>query len=443
MTRSSEKLAGLISGDWRLFKRKGKRDSDKQLPEDLGEIGNFLLSRRGEASGTVLAERLLDRFDGASVEERETFFRELESDFGVDREAVGLAIDAYRNDENDVAANALHAAAEPRRQELFRRLNYSPDGTRKLIRMREFLLELIKSEPGLKVVDSDFVHLFTSWFNPGFLQLEPINWNTSANVLEKLIKYEAVHKIHGWDDLRRRLNPYDRRCFGFFHPRLKDEPLIFVEVAFTRGVADSIQKLLNAETLSKRPDDFDTAIFYSISSTQRGLAGVPFGSFLLKHVIEFLTIENSKLSKFVTLSPIPGFAKWLKSQRADPASSMFNSSTLKVLGLLDEDGWEIVPEKANQLRPILSYCAATYLTKAKNKKGRPMNPVARFHLRNGASVFRVNFLADTSVNGMTQSHGMMVNYMYIPEDIEQNHEGFVERNEIAMSNVIEKLVAEE
>ena len=307
----------------------------KELPEavsgpDLVSLGELLLSRRGEASGVALAQSLLAAFAAASPDEQLDFLLKLADRFGPDRGAVDAAIEAARKEGAGIEAiEALHAAAEPRRQELIRRLNLAPGGTAALVRMREELLRHLRKHPELRRVDADFAHLFSSWFNRGFLVLRHIDWTTPANILEKIIRYEAVHAIQNWDDLRNRLEPTDRRCYGFFHPQLVDEPLIFVEVALTESIPDRVGALLDLDRTPIDASKASTAVFYSISNTQRGLAGVSFGNFLIKQVVEDLKAELPDIKTFVTLSPVPGFASWLARERESEASEVLDPAAAR------------------------------------------------------------------------------------------------------------------
>lgn len=408
---------------------------------DLATLGDRLLSRRGEASGVVLAEALADAFEAADQDQRLTFLNTLATRFGPDREAVMKAIAALQKDgAGDEAIEALHVIAEPRRQELLRRLNLAPGGTAVLVQMREELLKHLKDNPDLRRVDADFAHLFSSWFNRGFLVLRHIDWNTSANILEKIIRYEAVHAIQNWDDLRNRVAPTDRRCYGFFHPQLVEEPLIFVEVALTKDIPEQVAPLLDLKRQPINPGDATTAVFYSISNTQRGLAGVSFGNFLIKQVVENLKAELPNIKTFVTLSPVPGFAAWLKAERENQKSVLLNDDQRLTLALLDQPGWQDDAEKAEAVRAVLIPLAAYYFLEAKDKRKRPVDPVARFHLGNGARLERLDFLGDVSPNGLKQSHGLMVNYLYDLKEIEKNHEGFAERGQVAASPEVRKLL---
>ena len=404
---------------------------------DLSELGERLLSRRGEASGVVIARALLAAFEDADPAARLTFLKVLANSFGPDAKAVKAAL-AHLQKSPDAAdaMEALHLAAEPRRQELLRRLNLAPGGTAALVRMREELLRHLRDQPDLRRVDADFAHLFGSWFNRGFLGLRHIDWNTPASILEKIIRYEAVHAIQNWDDLRNRLQPTDRRCYGFFHPQLVDEPLIFVEVALTRAIPDNVAGLLDLSRSPIRAEEADTAVFYSISNTQRGLAGVSFGNFLIKQVVEELKAERPNIKTFVTLSPVPGFAAWLAAQRRDQASELISADQRLAFAALDTPGWHRDATLAEQLRAPLLAAAATYFLRARDKGKRVVDPVARFHLGNGARLDRLNHLGDVSANGLKQSHGLMVNYLYDLGQIEVNHEGFAERSHVAASDSV-------
>lgn len=408
---------------------------------EMIELGETLLSRRGEATGVALAQTLLAGYAAASQTERLAFLKALADLFGPDQELVEQAMEAVRQKGfSPDTINALHEAAEPRRQELIRRLNLAPGGTAALVRMREALLNNVAEYPQLRPVDSDFVHLFASWFNRGFLVLQRIDWTTPANILEKIIRYEAVHAIQNWDDLRNRLAPPDRRCYGFFHPQLVDEPLIFVEVALTKEIPGAIAPLLELERVPIAATQATTAVFYSISNTQRGLGGISFGNFLIKQVVEDLKRELPQLNTFVTLSPVPGFANWLTRERTNEGSAILDAEDKDVLTALDQPGWFEDADIAEKVRPLLLMAAANYLVEARNPRGRLLDPVARFHLGNGARLERLDFLGDTSAKAMQQSHGLMVNYLYALDDIESNHEAFAEKGTVAAASNIRKML---
>jgi len=399
-----------------------------------------LLSSRGEASGVALAQDILARWRELNAMQQLDFMHALLLRFGPDTARLQAAIDDWRKTQKPSDLLALQAAVEPRRQELIRRLNLAPDGTAALVQMRETLLKLKVQEPDLAVVDADFAHLLGSWFNRGFLFLRPINWQTSANILEKIIHYEAVHQINGWDDLRRRLAPADRRCFAFFHPQLPDEPLIFVEVALTDEMPARIDDILREERQPIRAEQANTAVFYSISACQAGLRGVSFGNFLIKQVAQDLRRELPGVNTFVTLSPVPGFAVWLKQERQAGQSTFLDDAQRNTLALLDQDDWAQDASLASAIQPALTGAAAYYFLQARDSKGRIIDPVARFHLSNGARLERLNFLADTSAQGLRQAYGLMVNYLYKLDDIERNHETYANRSEVVAAASIKRLL---
>jgi malonyl-CoA decarboxylase len=410
----------------------------KLTDQELIQLGETLLSRRGEATGVALAHSLLAGYAAASNEDRASFLKSLADKFGPDHARLDSAIEAYRAGDMS-AIGQLHQAAEPRRQELIRRLNLAPGGTAALVRMREVLLDHLSDNAELRAVDRDFVHLFASWFNRGFLVLRRIDWTTPAHILEKIIRYEAVHAIENWDDLRNRLAPADRRCYAFFHPQLVDEPLIFVEVALTKVVPDAIAPLLDLSRPVLNAQDANTAVFYSISNTQKGLGGISFGNFLIKQVVEELKQDLPNLQNFVTLSPVPGFAGWLKRERESDDGS-FDPAQKDTLALLDKDGWWRDAVSVERLREVMLAAAAHYFLVARDGRGRQIDPVARFHLGNGARLDQLNFLGDLSEKGLQQSYGLMVNYRYALDEIESNHEAFAEKGTVVAASAIRKLV---
>lgn len=403
--------------------------------EDILAWCERLLSGKGEASGMAIARNVVEQWDNLSQEHRLAFMLRLNRDFGPSLDRLETAIDEYRKQPDYRTLNALHDAAEPRRQELIRRLNLTPGGITALVSMRESLLAMKRTHKELQATDSDFRHLFSSWFNRGFLVLRPIDWTTPAHILEKIIRYEAVHEIRGWDDLRRRLEPKDRRCFAFFHPQLSDEPLIFVEVALTSGIPDSIGDLLAEDRPHLKEDQANTAVFYSISNCQAGLAGVSFGNFLIKQVVDILGQQLPNVATFVTLSPVPGFAGWIAQQRSEP-DGVFAGEDPTIVALLDDTDWHQSEPARQKLEPVLMRAATIYLSEAKSGGNKPLDPVARFHLGNGARLERINVLGDVSPNGMRQAHGLMVNYLYKLDEIEVNHERFAKDGTVSMSEAV-------
>jgi malonyl-CoA decarboxylase len=434
-------LLQAISDRGRAFMERARerRGLPAERSDSLVELCEELLSGRGEATGVALAREILLRYAELTTGPRIAFFEALATKFGADRERIAAAVAAWEANPSDETAAELHAAAEPRRQELFRRLNLAPGGTTALVGVREQLMDALARRDDLAAIDADFVHLFSSWFNRGFLVLRRIDWSTPAIVLEKLIRYEAVHEIRDWADLRRRIDPPDRRCFAFFHPALVDEPLIFVEVALSDGIPDAIAPILADGREILTPERATTATFYSISNCQRGLSGVTFGSFLIKQVVEEISRELPRLSTFVTLSPAPGFAAWLARERASEHSAAIGAEDRAKLALLDRPDWWREPESAEELREPLLRAAAAYFLGARTPRGVPLDPVARFHLGNGARLEQIDWLADTSAKGLRQSHGLMVNYLYDLEEIERNHEAYAESRTVVASGAIKRL----
>jgi malonyl-CoA decarboxylase len=409
------------------FVNKGWRD------QPIDALCESLLSQRGEASGVSLADAVLTAFDGLTPEGKQDFFHVLAERFDIDGEALQAIAGEFVADPDTAHLKALREAAEPRRQELFRRLNMAPEGTLRLVRMRADLLGLLRDDPDLKRVDLDLEHLFASWFNRGFLVLRPIDWQTPAHILEKIVAYEAVHAISDWNDLRRRLQPEDRRCFGFFHPAMPDEPLIFVEVALTRDVPESIQGVLSEERDIVAEGKATTAVFYSISNCQHGLKGVSFGNFLIKQVAADLQAELPQLKTFVTLSPIPGFRRWLEREAETDQTAQ---DAMDILDVASETAMDALPREA---RARLMGLAADYFLNAKRKDDQPVDAVARFHLGNGAMLRQINWMADLSDKGIAQSAGMMVNYEYDLGSVEANHEAYAEQRTVKTTSRVRGL----
>ncbi len=398
-----------------------------------------LLSQKGEALGTALAREVIDAYRTLDEDGKRAFFESLRDSYEPDPERLAHAIAAYQDDPSRDSRLALERIVTAPRQALIKAMNMAPDGTATLLDMRSDLLGFLRADPTLNVVDADFRHLFEAWFNRGFLRIERISWSTPAAILEQIIEYEAVHEIRDWADLRRRLEA-DRRCFAFFHPALPGEPLIFVEVALTRKLAASVQDLLHSEP-ADNVDTADTANFYSISNCQTGLVGISFGNFLIKQVVLELKRELPHITTFATLSPIPSLAKWVREIPADEA--------IAALGLSDDPATHFrtfrkaEPSSAEEadeaVRPLLMEVCARYLANVK-RNGRPLDPVARFHLGNGARLERINWQGDCSPKGHQQSFCMMVNYLYDPSAIEKNHEAYTVDGRIALGKAVRTLL---
>lgn len=412
---------------------------NKRVRPKLAALCEDLLSQKGEALGTALARELVVRYEALAPDKKGDFFRMLRSDFDVDHDAVTGAIAAYKAEPTTENAQALSRAAAARRCNLLYAINHAPGGTSSVLRMREDLRKLLADHPELGPVDVDFLTTLTGWFNRGFLELQRIDWRTPAKILEKLIDYEAVHEIRGWEDLRRRLGA-DRRCYAFFHPALPDEPLIFVEVALTTGLTASIQDLLDDGREPGDPAEADTAIFYSISNCQEGLRGISFGNFLIKQVVSDIEAELPRLKNFATLSPIPEFRRWLdQAARSGALPPGFTEKDSEALACLDQPDWHTDPAAAHKLeKPLKSLCAY-YLLHAK-QDNRPVDPVARFHLGNGARVERINWLGDVSRQGIEESAGLMANYLYDAKRIEQYHEAYANSGTVACARAVRALI---
>ncbi len=437
-----DRLWGGIADQGRAYARVPAADLSGR--ERTAQLATALLSERGEASGAALARELIGSLKALPENERLEVLRGFSEGFAPDAEKLRAAAQAYLDDPTPDRAVRLHAASEPPRQELLRRMNMAAGGTAMLVALRREILAKLKQEPALRPLDHDLLHLFSSWFNRGFLELRRIDWDTAAVVLEKLLAYEAVHEIDGWQDLRRRLLP-DRRCFAFFHQALPNEPLIFVEVALTAGLADSVQPLLAPPTdpAGTPPKGTDTAIFYSISNCQEGLRGVSFGNFLIKQVVEELKAELPHLKHFSTLSPVPGFRAWLEAEMAaGPKLTEEEAAAVAAAGGAFDAAvsgeWWTDAARAKALRGPLLRLAAAYLLRSAAGQEK-IDPVARFHLGNGARLERINWLGNRAPRGMRESFGIMVNYLYDPDKIAANHETFVKTGRVVRSAEVDAL----
>ena len=428
---------GMLERMKALVGRKGDRTplTAKKLQQLRQQLRECAAGTGGEVSARQRATKLGESYLGLDDTGRHAFLRLIALEFGPD---PALVADAHRTYQEAVgtprlwdAEAALRAALRSARIRILTQFNALPQGVKFLVDLRADLLRFLEKDSDLAVLDRELESRLTAWFDVGFLELQRITWNSPASLLEKLIRYEAVHEIRSWNDLRNRLDS-DRRLYAFFHPRMPMEPLIFVEVALTKKLADNVQALLDESAPVQDAHRADTAIFYSISNTQPGLRGVTFGNFLLKRVIDDLKRDFPQLKTFATLSPLPQFAAWLK--RNPDALSGVDAG----LAQLTAGEWAAEKTLARRLREPLEKLAARYLLDIR-QNGRPFDPVARFHLGNGARIERINWLADTSSKGFRQSCGMMVNYLYDPDEIEQNVEAFVGEDRIAASAAVRRL----
>jgi len=410
--------------------RMGRSNKKVSSPESIITLCNQLVSKNGEATLFSLAKIILEDFNTLSEEQKKSFFLQFLDQFGVDRPILKKAL-IELNIDDEGQLRKLHQLIEPKSHELLRRLNQVPNGTSVLLKMRESLLECIKASPELKSLDSDFVHLFKSWFNRGFLRLERIDWSTSARVLEKIMQYEAVHDISDWEDLQNRVAADDRRLYAFFHPALPDEPLIFIEVALMDDTPNSIMPILDTSVKPIDPFSATTAVFYSISNCQMGLKSVSFGSFLIKQVVTEIEKEFKQIKHFVTLSPVPGLKKW---------SNKINLLEDKDLpeNIINDISECCKDNKPNPL--VLNRLTYYYLTQVKRKNGQAINPVAHFHLGNGASLYKIHTDANVNQSALDDSWGVMVNYLYDLESVAKNHEDYANQEPVAVSSKLTKSI---
>lgn len=410
-----------------ITRRKRSGEAEERLAlarpalERVTVASKVLMGRIGDASRVAVAEQALAAYAELEAADKKRFFELLRDGYGVDPTAIRAAYSAWDARPEAAEVAELFRVVEPARQTLLRRLNLAPGATRQLVRMREDLLSAIREDTSLAPIDADFSHLFTSWFNRGFLTLRRIDWSSPAAILEKIMGYESVHRMEGWEDLKRRLSANDRRLYAFFHPATGDEPLIFVEVALVRGIPEAIAPILNAPE-EAQPVQADTAVFYSINNSLSGLKGVSFGNFLIKQVAAVLSAELPEIKTFVTLSPVPGFARWLAQQQ--------DARAVALARMLQSGDWRNDAGEVSRLRPEVEAIAARYIVTARQGNG-PADPVARFHLGNGASAHRLNWPADFAAAAQKSAHGLMINYLYELGEIESRHEAFVRDGTVA------------
>ena len=423
------------------------RDDAERLRHRLRDC---LEARGGAVAARARAADLGRTYLALNATGRQRFLQLLAGEFDIDRGTVDILCQRLLTAERDERAGlerSLRDALEPPRLKLLTQFNALPDGVKFLVDLRAELMGLARGDPVLASLEGDLKHLLAGWFDVGFLELRRITWDSQASLLERLARYEAVHRVRNWADMKNRLDP-DRRCFAYFHPRMPDEPLIFVEVALVKGIAGNVQALLDQNAPLGDPDTADTAIFYSISNCQKGLSGISFGDFLIKRVVDRLQEELPHLKTFATLSPIPGFRAWLERQVKDKDNiltpqeretlpSSLAAETLEKL--LARPRWHEDAVLGEALRLPLTRLCARYLMTEKRSAGTVADSVAHFHLTNGARMEQLDWLADTSVNGLKQSFGMMINYLYAPRDIEQNHETYVTEHQIVASPAIQRL----
>ena len=389
------------------------------LHQDIKKATESVMSTTGEVSSIAFAGHLLDLIEAETEDGLDVYLSYLLKEYDIDTDSLLKNVEAYSRDKNSTNLGLIGNSSEPRWIELFRRLNATPGGTHRLIKLRERIKTLLNDgREHLKTLDAGLLKLFKYWFNSSFLVLEKIDWSTPANVLEKIIEYEAVHEINSWDDLRARLAPNDRQCFAFFHPLIPEDPLIFVEVALTNGIPESIESVIKIDRDEIEYNKINTAVFYSISNCQDGLAGISFGNFLIKKVAHKLKQEISEIDKFVTLSPVPGLMRWMENHAPVTYENCINK----------------INDDENLLKKTF-----LYLTESNREDNLPNDPVARFHLGNGAILHKINLHGDQSKKGMAQSHGVMINYLYDLDIVEKNHELFFKNKEVVLSGEMKTL----
>jgi len=432
--------------------------TDENLEWVRTHIQACLDARGGEVSARARAARLGELYLELNATGRERFLNLIATDYDVELDAVETLVEKWRNAQDKTTRwgvqRQLRRALEPRRLNLLRQFNALDSGVKFLVDLRADLRDFARGHKPMTALDNDLRELLTSWFDVGFLDLRRITWDTPAALLEKLIEYEAVHAIQSWDDLKNRLAE-DRRCYAFFHPRMPDEPLIFVQVALVKGMSGNVHELLDLTAPLGDAANANTAIFYSISNCQAGLAGVSFGNFLIKRVAHELARDLPNVKTFATLSPIPGFCGWLAEQLATNAKHIAGGETPPVIHdltgerswakalpvVLDRDDWFAQADVETALKPILTQACADYLLSAKRaKSGRALDPVAHFHLSNGARIERLNWLGDHSHEGLQRSAGMMVNYLYRLDEVDQNHESYTGDGLVKASNTMLKSI---
>ena len=419
----------------------GKELLHKTLPikknlETLLELCDDLISYKGVASGIAIAREISEIYLSLSKEDKKKFFIAVDEKFKPNLEAAEKKSLEFIKNKNTNTLKELSSLAEGNRQEFIRRMNMAPNGTAFLVSMREDLLRFVLEDSSLSNLDEDFRHLFRSWFNPGFLRLERITWDTKAAVLERIISYEKVHKIKDMTDLKRRLDE-DRRFYAYFHPVLPDEPLIFVQVAFTQGLASSVQDIIKPMTPNQ--PKADTATFYSISNCQQGLTSVTLGNFLIKRVVYEIQQENPKIKHFGTLSPLPGFAEWVNYIEENKLRSILGSEDYEKVKFLLSTEIKIGDPRIIEHKKIIKKLTIHYLIKEK-VNGKPVNAVTRFHLGNGASIENIVINGNISDYGYNESFGIMVNYIYHLDKLEKIHEEYISNHQISYSDKIKKYV---
>jgi malonyl-CoA decarboxylase len=425
-------ISSIADAGQKIFSIKNIKKNDL---ESIISLCDDLISHKGAAFGITVARDITELYQSLSPENKLLFFQKINEKYKPSFKKVNEAIENYTKSQNERTLSDLFKVSEGNRRELFRRMNMAPNGTAIIVALREDLLKILKSNMELSELDNDLRHLFRAWFNPGFLKLTKITWDTKAAVLEKIIKYERVHQIKDMNELKRRLGE-DRRFFSYFHPALEDEPIIFVQVALTKGLGKSIQELMKPSSNNQK--EYDTATFYSISNCQEGLSRVTLGNFLIKRVVYEIQEELPHIKNFGTLSPIPGFVDWFSYLDESKIKNILGDLTNQNISFLKSKDMKIGDNRIVENKEAIIKLVAHYIVNEKNKKGLPINDVSRFHLGNGAIVEDIVVNANISETGFKRSYGVMVNYLYELKNIEKNHEDYMNNNKVIVSDKIKK-----
>ena len=412
-----------------------KKDIKKNDLDSILSLCDDLISNKGAAFGITVARDITELYQTLSLDNKILFFKSINEKYRPSFTKVNEAIDVYKNSQNEKTLSDLFKVSEGKRRELFMRMNMAPNGTSIIVSLREDLLKILKENRDLVSLDEDLKHLFKSWFNPGFLKLKKITWDTKAAILEKIIKYERVHHIKDMNELKRRLGE-DRRFFSYFHPALEDEPIIFVQVALTNGLGRSIQEIMKQSSGDEKK--YDTATFYSISNCQEGLSRVTLGNFLIKRVVYEIQEELPHIKNFGTLSPIPGFVEWFSYLEESKIKNILGNIKNQDVMFLKSKDLKIGDKRIIDNKEAIIKLVSHYIVNEKNRDGLPVNDVSRFHLGNGAIVEDVIINANISENGFKRSFGVMVNYLYELKNIEKNHEEYMNKKKVILSDKLKK-----
>ena len=429
-----EIISSIADVGQKLFKKTELKKNDL---DTILSLCDDLISNKGAAFGITVARDITDLYQELTLENKLLFFQKINEKYKPNHTKVAEAIETYQKTQNDKNLYKLFITSEGKRRELFKRMNMAPNGISTIVSLREDLLKVLDEHKDLKPLDDDLRELFKSWFNPGFLKLAKITWDTKAAVLEKIMKYERVHEIKDMDELKRRLGE-DRRFFSYFHPALEDEPIIFVQVALTNGLGKSIQEITKPRTEGDK--NYDSATFYSISNCQEGLSRVTLGNFLIKRVVFEIQEELPNIKNFGTLSPIPGFRDWFSYLEDNKIKNIIGNIPIENIKFLKSPDLKPGDPRIVSNKDALLKLVSHYLINEKNHKKLPVNDVCRFHLGNGAIIDDIIINANVSEVGLNRSFGIMVNYLYELKSIEKNHEDYINNKKVIVSDKVKKLI---